>query len=233
MKKVWSTVSPLRCQQEAENGNAEFIEAMVNFAEDKNPADHYRTTPLHVAAEEGNLEVFQLIFEKVKEKPDDGWTSDGLPLDYDGSTPLHDAASEGHLEICQLIIQSVKDKNPHDMFGNTPLHDAAQNNPNADMIRMLIDKGADIEARDKYQCTPLHEAAWHNQGMVRTLIERGASVNLLDIEQESPLYGAAFNENREAVIELCKAGAKPQLGENPLDASYFDDEVKKLIKENC
>ena len=144
MKKIWSTVSPLTCLQEAEKGNTDFIEAMVNFAEDKNPAVPYicdtnglpmyppvlaggrwlyGTTPLHVAAEEGNLEVCQLIFENVKDKPDVlNHISDGLPLDYEAETPLHYAASAGHLEVCQLFIQSLKDKNPPEGLDYTPLN---------------------------------------------------------------------------------------------------------------
>ena len=101
------------------------------------------------------------------------------------------------------------------------------------MIGVLLDKGADIEARDKLQDAPLHKAACYNQGMVRTLIERGANVNVLDNVQWSPLFYAARWNNREAVIELCKAGAKPQLGINPLDSHRVAGEMKKLIRENC
>ena len=61
----------------------------------------------------------------------------------------------------------------------TPLHFAARWNPSADVIRALLDKGADIEARDKYQNTPLHEAAINNPGQVKLLLERGANVNVL------------------------------------------------------
>ena len=81
------------------------------------------------------------------------------------------------------------------------------------------------------QSTPLHQAALYNHGMVKILIERGANVNVLDIDQCSPLYAAAFNENREAVIELCQAGANPQLGKNPLDDYHVAGEMKILIRE--
>ena len=47
----------------------------------------------------------------------------------------------------------------------TSLHFAAAYNPNADVIRALVDKGADIDAPDydfdfDNQLTPLHFAAW-------------------------------------------------------------------------
>ena len=104
-------------------------------------------------------------------------------------------------------------------------------NPSVDVIKALVDAGADIDARDDDQVTPLHYAAGSNQGMVKVLIERGANVNVLNGVQRSPLWYAAFYNNREAVIELCKAGAKPQLGHNPLDDDWVADEMKQLIRE--
>jgi cytohesin len=103
------------------------------------------------------------------------------------------------------------------------------------VIRALLDKGADIDARDNTQWTPLHVAAGFNPGQVKILIESGANVNVLSSGQESPLYKAAFiyNNKREAVIELCKAGANPQLGKHPLDSVLVSKEMKQLIREKC
>ena len=69
--------------------------------------------------------------------------------------------------------------------------------------------------------------------MVQILIDEKANVNVLNTWQRSPLFDAAYYNNREAVIELCKAGAKPQLGKNPLDDKDVKDEMKQLIRENC
>ena len=85
------------------------------------------------------------------------------------------------------------------------------------MIRALVDKGADIDARDDDQYTPLHMAAGYNQGAVKVLLELGSMVDVLDRAQHSPLWWAAYNNQREAVIALCLAGAKPNMGDNPLD----------------
>ena len=51
---------------------------------------HKRTTPLHLAAQKGNLEMFQLIFKNVQDK---------TPKDCDQNTPLYIAAETGNLEI--------------------------------------------------------------------------------------------------------------------------------------
>ena len=43
-------------------------------AEDKNPKDNFGFTPLHLAAENGHLELCQLIIENVQDKnPKNSW----------------------------------------------------------------------------------------------------------------------------------------------------------------
>jgi ankyrin repeat protein len=135
--------------------------------------------------------------------------------------------------VVREIVEAGADVRAVDQKKCTPLHRAAEYNPSADVIKALVDKGADIEARDNYQWTPLHRAAWLNPGKVKILIECGANVNVLTSGQGSPLFFAALKNNREAVIELCKAGAKPQLGRNPLDDKSVSYEMKTLIRENC
>ena len=49
----------------------------------------------------------------------------------------------------------------------TPLHWAARDNSNADVVKVLIEKGADVNALDNYKWTPLQLAANSN-------IENGA-----------------------------------------------------------
>ena len=45
------------------------------------------------------------------------------------------------------------------------------------MVRLLLEKGADIEARTKKGSTPLHRAAWGGiDKVVRLLLEKGADI---------------------------------------------------------
>ena len=61
-----------------------------------NPGDKYGKTPLHLAVEEGCLEIVELIIQNARDKN---------PEDYFGRTPLHLAADNGHCEISNSIIQ--------------------------------------------------------------------------------------------------------------------------------
>ena len=117
---------------------------------------------------------------------------------------------------------------------STHLFTWLQNNL-VEVIRTLIDKGADADARADNQKTPLHLAAQFNPSaeVIGVLVDKGADLEARDNDQWTPLHVAAYRNHREAVIALCQAGANPNLGENPLDDPGVDDEMKKLIRENC
>ena len=72
-------------------------------------------TPLHTAAQNGNLEDCQSILKTEVEKN---------PKEKDGWTPLHSAAQNGHFDVFKLILENVDDKNPMDEYGITPLDEA-------------------------------------------------------------------------------------------------------------
>ena len=55
-------------------------------------------TPLHFAANSGQLGAYQLIMENIVNKN---------PGDYTGWTPLHSAAQNGHLIVVKPILSSL------------------------------------------------------------------------------------------------------------------------------
>ncbi|KAH8800287.1 Pfs, NB-ARC and ankyrin domain protein [Xylogone sp. PMI_703] len=71
------------------------------------------------------------------------------------------------------------------------------------LVRLLLEKGADIEARDNYtRQTPLLLAAIKgHEAVVRLLLEKGAGVEAQDHLQRTPLLLAA-NEGHEVVVRL-------------------------------
>jgi len=198
---------------------------------DINVQDDGQRTPLHYAVQCNNVDVVELLINISG--------ADVRAIDTNKQTPLHFAARHNpSADVIRALVEGgavVDARADYGLYKQlTPLHFAVRHNPSADVIRALVDKGADIDARDYMQWTPLHWAALSNPGKVEILIAKGANVNVLDIGQWSPLYRAARDNKREAVIELCKAGANPQLGDNPLDDNNgVADEMKQLIRENC
>ena len=95
----------------------------------------------------------------------------------------------------------------------TPLHLSARFNSSAEVVRALIEAGADVNALDSNQRSPLYSASSCNPPIVMELLEAKATVNLLDNFQWSPLLFAARREHKSVVAALLAAGADPHLGD--------------------
>ena len=104
---------------------------IVNHLKDKNPAMNDGQTLIHIAAQEGQLEIVKYIVDDLE----------GInPADKEGYLPLYMAAHEGHLEIVKYISQFISNScheqghlgiveyiardleanNPSDKHGKTP-----------------------------------------------------------------------------------------------------------------
>lgn len=96
-----------------------------------------------------------------------------------GFTVLHQAVWTGQYEIAQLLLQSQANPNcqddcKHTPLGDckhTPLHDAALKG-NQEMIKLLIDYGADIKIRDNLGKTPDQVAAANGHQAAAVLIRQ-------------------------------------------------------------
>ncbi|MBR5711866.1 MAG: ankyrin repeat domain-containing protein [Thermoguttaceae bacterium] len=74
-------------------------------------------------------------------------------------------------------------------------------------VKLLIDKGADVNAKDNRDATPLIVAADNNNfEIVKILVENGADVNAKNVDGFTALYSAARNGNLEMVQYLVNQG---------------------------
>ncbi len=94
----------------------------------------------------------------------------------EGWTALHLAATP---EIAAMLLDADADinaRNRHKVFGpgNSPLHAAVYQN-RADVVRLLIERGANINATDNGSWAPLHLAAANGYvETARMLLDAGA-----------------------------------------------------------
>ena len=77
-----------------------------------------------------------------------------------------------------------------------------------EIVRLLIDRGADTSFANEDGQTPLHEAAWNgHEAVTRLLMDRGADASVADKYWRTPLHGAAQNRHESVVRLLIDRGA--------------------------
>jgi cytohesin len=196
------------------SGDVGQAEAMLK----KNPAlanakDEDGETPLHIAAQMGDVELVELLLENTK---------DVNTPDESGATPLHLAAGSGQKEVAELLLAKKADVNARDNGDQTPLHFAVAPDPSQffsdptlgtaggavdissrlEVVKLLLDNKADVNARDGGGKTPLHIAvASGSVEMVQLLLDNKADVNAKDTDGRTPL-GAV--ENYIEIIDLLR-----------------------------
>ncbi|TFK33447.1 ankyrin repeat-containing domain protein [Crucibulum laeve] len=130
--------------------------------------------------------------------------------------------------------------------GLTPLHYAASKS-RIDIGRLLISRGADINAKDKANQLPLHRAATTGSvGFIRLLLESSTPSNKLRLNTadrigNTPLHLAMDSAHAEAAVLLINAGAdrtRENLdGEMPEDVHGVggneQKSAKKYVVDNC
>jgi len=75
--------------------------------------------------------------------------------DTEGWTPLHYASQANNTDLVQLLIKHKAQIDADDLFGNTPLYKAVFHcRGKDDVIRLLIDSGADPDKKNKHGVSP-------------------------------------------------------------------------------
>jgi ankyrin repeat protein len=118
---------------------------------------------------------------------------------------LHKACEKGNIEAVKQHLAAKADVNVKGDGGRTPLHEAAFNR-HKEVVELLIDKDADVNAMDELEgLTPLHLAALKDhKEIAELLIANGADVNAMDDTGRTPLD---YDEGETANL-LRKHGGK-------------------------
>lgn len=89
-----------------------------------------------------------------------------------------------------------------------------------ELVRWLVEQGADINACDSYGRTPLHEQASSWTANVQLFLDMGADIEAVDNDNETPLFAAAGSFKPNAVQTLIANGAniyaENRVKQNPL-----------------
>ena len=128
---------------------------------------------------------------------------------YDMSTPLIIACSNKNVSVVNFLLQNGANVALRDDNGRTALHFVVDGlNDSSEILRSLLNNGADVNAKSVCNETPLMVASRSSDvETVALLIERGAHVDLQDIKNNTALHNAARSNTEEIVGTLLNAGA--------------------------
>ncbi|KAJ6247862.1 cyclin-dependent kinase inhibitor 2c [Anaeramoeba flamelloides] len=95
-----------------------------------------------------------------------------------GLTPIHLAAINGHLHILRILVEKKANIRKRDFLGSTPLHLMCSKHSPLVNARLLISKGANINAVDNDGFVPLMRAIVHRSNqMMEILLENKCELN--------------------------------------------------------
>jgi len=126
-------------------------------------------------------------------------------------TPIHEAIRANDIDKVKQFLEEGVDVNIRTKHsGQTPLHWSVVEGNN-DITKLLLGKGANLEAADFLGMTPLHllSAVYYldRTSTLLLLLEKGAQVNTVDKNGATPLHTAAENNYAPFVKVLLEHGA--------------------------
>lgn len=200
-------------------GQVEIAKLSIACRKNVKNSYYYGAAPLSFASMYGKPTMVRFLLERGA-KVDD--------RDTESITPLHWAAGQGVLEPSPFEEYDV----PHGYKQIIP-QNKAKAGSYLEVVKILVENGADINRKDDKRRTPLHLAArngclsnyrlmcfsrWsdetapeileENAGIAKFLIDKGAKLELKDEYGRTPLVLAVQNGNEPVAEYLLKKGAK-------------------------
>eukprot|EP01111_Echinosteliopsis_oligospora_P014916 TRINITY_DN5738_c0_g1_i1.p1 TRINITY_DN5738_c0_g1~~TRINITY_DN5738_c0_g1_i1.p1 ORF type:complete len:764 (-),score=163.79 TRINITY_DN5738_c0_g1_i1:67-2358(-) len=182
--------------------------------------DAYDRTCLHIACETGNLELCEFLLKK-------GASHDSE--DKTGWKPIHTASNYAQYPVVLLLLNHEADPNAINSEKTTPISYIVRQPWSSDtheVLDVLVQVGADVNARNAFLDTALHAAA--SKGRIEAmdfLIQHNADVNIQNKFGETAMHKAArSNINAVEMTELLiEAGAKMLRGNEGTAYDYAVD----------
>ena len=224
----------------ASKGHERVVEYLLKHGAEVNAANNDGVTPLMSAAENGHLEVVAALIvggAAVNEINKDGCTSLHIAtksghqkvvghlieskanvniINNDGATPLIIAVMNYSLSFVENSLLNML----FSLFmpcANDSASSLSSDKLNFkfEIIKLLIESGAEVNAADNNGLTPLYVATQKgHERVVEYLLTHGAEVNVADKNGVTPLYVATQKSHERVVEYLLTHGAEVDAADN-------------------
>ncbi|KAK6627845.1 hypothetical protein RUM44_010324 [Polyplax serrata] len=183
----------------ASAGHPDIVKLLINHGAEVNAQSCSGNTPLMYACSGGHEAVVRVLLENEANVEDHN---------ENGHTPLMEAASAGHVGVAKILLDHGAGINTHSNEFKESALTLACYKGHLDMVRFLLEAGADQEHKTDEMHTALMEASMDGHVEVaRLLLDSGAQVNMPTDSFESPLTLAACGGHTELAMLLIERGA--------------------------
>ena len=216
-----------------QNRQMQVVDALMNNSSVKVAAmNTLGVKPIHIAAEKNYIDIMEkLIARKVDVNTR---TKKGK------KAAIHSACEHGYIEILNMLLNCEKiDINIQNQEGWTPLHYAAEYDQR-EVVKILLDKGADYNIRNIGNETPLHFALQTKTGELANvfLALKDIDVNEKTVQDWTALHFAANKGFFDICAKLISMGvdinAQTKKGKTPLHfaAQTGRETIMRLLIDN-
>ncbi|VTJ72337.1 Hypothetical predicted protein [Marmota monax] len=192
-----------------QGGNSQVLQLLgKNASAGLNQVNNQGLTPLHLACQMGKQEMVRVLL----------LCNARCNIVGPGGYPIHTAMKFSQKGCAEMIISmdsnQIHSKDPR--YGASPLHWAK----NAEMARMLLKRGCDVDSTSASGNTALHVAVMRNRfDCVMVLLTYGANAGARGENGNTPLHLAMSKDNVEMIKALIVFGAEVDVpndfGETP------------------
>ena len=239
----------------AASGQTEAAEVLLGHGAHIEAKDASGRTPLHRAANSGQKNMAGLLIingADINAGDASGLTPLNIAVDSDW------APKNSRKEVAELLVANNAEHTIRDVVwlgdarridallkGDPALANdtsgmykeavifAAVREGHSRVVRLLLDRGARLDAQDRYGCPPLHVAAYAgHKAMVRVILEAGANANETGAHGELALHWVAAKGHLEVAEVLIRAGSQvnTKTKKQRIDTDTMMEETADVVK---
>lgn len=185
----------------ASKGDLEILQILLNSRHGVNleARDQFGRTPLQCAVEYGRVRVAQELMDQG---------ADIEAADDEQTASLMRACKRQDQAMALMLIERGACFNTMDKYEQTALHHACEGGDDWTLVKLLLEKGANVNATTHDCLTPLYLAAFYGRlESMRVLLANGSNLEATSIDGFTALGPAVLHDHLRVVRLLLKSGA--------------------------